>query len=75
MHASPALARRKHAIAEYERALKVFPGMALAHFHLGQAYQRKARTVEAKAEFQRFLEIWSRADAGLPEITEAQRWK
>jgi len=49
--------------------------MALAHFHLGQAYQRKARTVEAKAEFQRFLEIWSRADAGLPEITEAQRWK
>ena len=61
------------AITEYQRALQMFPGMALAHYHLGQAYLRKARTVEAKAEFRNFLGIWAHADPGLPEIVQARK--
>jgi tetratricopeptide (TPR) repeat protein len=36
------LGRLDEAIAEYERGLKLFPGMARARFHLAEAYRRKA---------------------------------
>jgi tetratricopeptide (TPR) repeat protein len=69
-----ALGRLDEAIAEYERGLKLFPGMALAHFHLAEAYRRKANPVAAKAQFREFLELWKHADPSLPEVSEARRW-
>jgi tetratricopeptide (TPR) repeat protein len=60
------------AIAEYERALKLYPGMARARFHLAQAYRRAGRAAQAKEQYRLFLDLWKHADAGLPEIAEAR---
>jgi tetratricopeptide (TPR) repeat protein len=65
--------RGDEAIAEYERALRVFPGMAMARFHLAQAYQRRGRAAEAGAQFRQFLDLWKHADVDLPELAEARR--
>ena len=67
------LGRTDDAIVEYERALRVFPGMALARFHLALSYQRRGRTAEAKAQFQQFLALWKHADSDLHELAEARR--
>ena len=67
------LGRVDEAIAEYERALKVFPGMPMARFHLAQAYQRKGRGAEATVQFKQFLDLWKHADPDLPELAEARR--
>jgi tetratricopeptide (TPR) repeat protein len=69
-----ALGRLDEAIAEYERGLKLFPGMARARFHLAEAYRRKADITGAKAQFRQFLKLWKNADSDLPEIAEARRW-
>jgi DNA-binding winged helix-turn-helix (wHTH) protein/tetratricopeptide (TPR) repeat protein len=61
------------AIAEYRRALALFPGMGRARFHLAQALEKRGRIDEAKAEYRRFLEVWKNADADLPEIREGRR--
>jgi DNA-binding winged helix-turn-helix (wHTH) protein/tetratricopeptide (TPR) repeat protein len=69
-----ALGRLDEAIAEYERGLKLFPGTALAHFHLAEAYRRKANSAGAKTQFRQFLDLWKHADPSLPELAEARRW-
>ena len=68
------LGRLNEAIAEYERALKLFPGIARARYHLAQAYQRKGNRDAAQAQYRTFLELWNRADPDLPEVIEARRW-
>ena len=67
------MGRLDDAVAEYRRALTLFPGIARARFHLAQALQRKGLKEEARAEFQRFLEVWKSADRDNPEIAEARR--
>ena len=67
------LGQLDEAIAEYERALRLFPGMPLARFHLAQAYQRTGRTAAAKTQYRLFLELWKHADSDLPELAEARR--
>jgi len=67
------LGRVDDAIAEYQRALQLYPGMALARYHLAQAYRRKGDNAAAKAQFARFLEIWKQADPDLPEVVDARR--
>ncbi|HEY3738458.1 MAG TPA: tetratricopeptide repeat protein [Bryobacteraceae bacterium] len=66
------LGRWEEAIAEYRRALGVFPGMGLARFHLAQALEHQGREEEAKTEYRRFLEVWRDADMELPAIREAR---
>ena len=68
------LGRVDDAISEYERALRLFPGIARARYHLAQAYRRKGQTELAKAQFRQFLELWKHADPDLPEFAEAKRW-
>jgi tetratricopeptide (TPR) repeat protein len=60
------------AIAEYERALKLYPGIARARFHLAQAYRRAGRAAQAKEQYRLLLDLWKHADAGLPEMAEAR---
>ena len=61
------------AITEYRRALQLFPGMALARFHLGQALLRNGDRAGASEQFSKFLELWNHADPDLPQIAEARR--
>jgi len=51
------LGRVDEAIAEYERALNIFPGMPMARFHLAQAYQRKGRRAEAITQFKQLSSV------------------
>ncbi len=60
------------AIAEYARILKINPHYPLAHYHLGQAYERKGDQLQARAAYERFLQVWQAADADLPEVLEAK---
>jgi tetratricopeptide (TPR) repeat protein len=64
--------RIDEAIVEYERALRLFPGMAMAHYHLGQAYLKKGSTELARAQFRQFLDLWKNADPDLPELAYAK---
>ena len=60
------------AINEYERILRLNPNYPLAHFHLGQAYERKGLTERARASYERFLQVWKDADSDLPELLAAR---
>jgi tetratricopeptide (TPR) repeat protein/DNA-binding winged helix-turn-helix (wHTH) protein len=61
------------AIAEYERLIKLNPNWARAHYHLGQAYERKDERKRARAAYEKFLQVWKDADADIPEVIEAKR--
>jgi len=67
-----ALGRVDEAIAEYERILRLNPNYPLAHYHLGQAYDRKGRADRAQAEYQQFLQIWKDADSDIPQLIAAK---
>ncbi len=61
------------AIKEYERILRLNPNYPLAHYHLGQAYELQGQQQQARASYERFLEVWKNADAEAPEIIYARR--
>ena len=67
------LGRLDEAIAEYQRILKPNPNYPLAHYHLAQVYERKGQPDQARIEYERFLQIWSDADADVPEVIAARR--
>jgi tetratricopeptide (TPR) repeat protein len=61
------------AIKEYERILRLNPNYPLAHYHVGQAYELQRQQPQARASYERFLEVWKEADAEVPEIIYARR--
>jgi tetratricopeptide (TPR) repeat protein/DNA-binding winged helix-turn-helix (wHTH) protein len=67
------LGKLDEAIAEYERVLRLNPNYPLAHYHLAQAYEQKNQPQRARAEYERFLQIWNDADAEIPEVRVAKR--
>jgi tetratricopeptide (TPR) repeat protein len=67
------LARPDDAIQEYQRILRLNPSYPLAQYHLAQAHRRKGQVVEARAAYERFLQIWKGADADLPEMVDARK--
>jgi tetratricopeptide (TPR) repeat protein len=66
-------ARLEEAIGEYQRILRLNQNYPLAQYHLAQAYQRKGQVAEARAAYERFLQIWKNADADIPEVVDAKR--
>jgi tetratricopeptide (TPR) repeat protein len=56
--------READAIAEYRTALGMKPDSALAHFHLGNTFQKMRRLPDAIAEYQASLSL----DPGVPEV-------
>jgi len=66
------LGRLAEAIAENERLAQLNPHWARAPYHLGQAYERQGEREQAKAAYERFLEIWEDADPEIPEVIEAK---
>jgi tetratricopeptide (TPR) repeat protein/DNA-binding winged helix-turn-helix (wHTH) protein len=67
------LGRSAEAISEYERILKFNPRYPLAHYHLGQAYERKGDTARARVAYEQFLQVWKDADADIHEVIEAKQ--
>jgi len=49
--------RQADAVAEFQAALRIKPDSELAHFHLGNAFQRMGRLEEAMAEYRTALRI------------------
>jgi tetratricopeptide (TPR) repeat protein len=66
------LGRLDEAIAEYQRAVRMFPGVGPSHYHLGVAYQRKGQRDLAKTAYRRFLKLWNQADPDVPEVVAAR---
>ncbi len=68
------LGRFDEAIAEYERILRLNPHYPLVHYHLGQVYERRGQRDQARAAYERFLQVWKDADADVPEIVAAEKF-
>jgi tetratricopeptide (TPR) repeat protein len=68
-----ALARPDEAIQEYQRILRLNPSYPLAQYHLAQAHRRKGQLEQARAAYERFLQIWKGADTDLPEMVDARK--
>jgi tetratricopeptide (TPR) repeat protein len=66
-------AHLEESIGEYQRILGLNQNYPLAQYHLAQAYQRKGQVAEARAAYERFLQIWKNADADIPEVVDAKR--
>ncbi len=64
--------RLDEAAETHKELLKVYGGHALSHYALGQIYEEMNRPADAEREFTRFLEMWSEADAGLPQLVDAR---
>ena len=60
------------AAAEHEEMLRLYGGHALSHYELGKLYEEMRRYTDAQAEYEKFLEMWSKADEGLPQLEDAR---
>ena len=65
--------RLEDAAAVHEALLRVMGGHALSHLALGDLYEEMKQAERAAAEFRIFLDIWSEADAGLPQFEHARQ--
>lgn len=65
--------RLDEAINEYERILRLNQNYPLAHYHLAQVYERKGQSEQARAEYERFLQVWKDADSDIPEVVAARK--
>jgi len=64
--------RLADAVTALDELLRLHGGHAIAHYQLGQVYQQLDRAEAAAQQYGTFLTMWSRADAGLPQIADAQ---
>lgn len=60
--------------AEYRRLLVGNPHAAVYVYRLGQIAERSGRRDVAAKEYRRFLDLWSTADADVPEVVAARAW-
>jgi serine/threonine protein kinase/tetratricopeptide (TPR) repeat protein len=44
-----------------------------SYYWLGKIHQRTGDSIEAVADYGRFLQLWKNADSGLPEVADAQK--
>jgi tetratricopeptide (TPR) repeat protein/predicted Ser/Thr protein kinase len=64
--------RLEDAAAVHKELLRVYGGHAVSHYQLGSIYEEMGRSRDAKQEFTRFLEMWDKADEGLPQLVDAR---
>jgi len=65
--------RLQEAADVHKEMLRIYGGHALSHYELGQIYEEMKRPTDAKKEYAKFLEMWSEADEGLPQLIDARR--
>jgi tetratricopeptide (TPR) repeat protein len=68
------------AISEYERLFKIpftyksiYFVHPLYHYRLGLLYAKAAEVAKAKAQFEKFLDLWKDADPGRSEVEDAKK--
>jgi len=64
--------RPDDAVHELRELSRIYGGNALSHYQLAQMFESMKRPADAKAEYTKFLEMWSQADDGLPQLKDAQ---
>jgi tetratricopeptide (TPR) repeat protein/TolB-like protein len=57
----------------HKEMLRIYGGYALSHYELGTIYEEMKRPTDAKKEYTKFLEMWSQADEGLPQLVDARK--
>jgi tetratricopeptide (TPR) repeat protein len=65
--------RLNEALKAHQEILQLHGGHALSHYVLGQIYEEMDRPADAAHEFTKFLEMWSNADEGLPQVEDAKK--
>jgi tetratricopeptide (TPR) repeat protein len=60
------------AVEVHQEMLRLYGGHALSWYELGKLYEEMKRPDEAVETFTKFLEMWSEADEGLPELVDAR---
>ncbi|MCK4774137.1 MAG: hypothetical protein KAT30_05105, partial [Candidatus Krumholzibacteria bacterium] len=65
--------RLDEAAIVHNELLRVYGGHALSHYQLGLIYEEMGRPQDAKQEFTKFLEMWEKADEGLPQLVDARQ--
>ncbi len=56
----------------YSKLLQSYGGHALARYELGRIWEAMGRIEKAKQEYNTFLEMWSGADKGIPQVENAR---
>jgi tetratricopeptide (TPR) repeat protein len=64
--------RLDEAVKIHKELLKIYGGHALSHYALGQIYEEMNRPADAEREYTIFLDMWSEADEGLPQLVDAR---
>ncbi|HVO76349.1 MAG TPA: protein kinase [Candidatus Bathyarchaeia archaeon] len=65
--------RLDEAAKVHKEMLRIYGGHALSHYELGTIYEEMKRPAGAKKEYTKFLEMWSEADKGLPQLVDARK--
>ncbi len=65
--------RLDEAAGVHKEMLRIYGGHALSHYELGQIYEEMKRPADARKEYTKFLEMWSEADEGLPQLVDARK--
>jgi serine/threonine protein kinase/tetratricopeptide (TPR) repeat protein len=64
--------RSDDALCELQDLLRMCRGHAPGYYELGQIYEEMGRSEDAKEAYAKFLEMWWRADEGLPQLIDAR---